>query len=87
MTGTSFRIPVDENFHLIERFTRRDVNTLVYEFTIDDPTIQTRPWTASVPMTKSDEPIYEYACHEGNYGMFGILSGARAEEEPKSTSK
>ena len=79
--GTTFRIPVDENFHLIERFTRRDANTLVYEFTADDPTIQTRPWTASVPMTKSDEPMYEYACHEGNYGMLGILRGARAEEK------
>src|SRR5579871_1181723 len=79
--GTTFRIPVDENFHLIERFTRRDANTLVYEFTADDPTVQTRPWTASVPMTKSKEPIYEYACHEGNYGMVGMLAGARAEEK------
>ena len=79
--GTAFLIPVDVNFHLIERFTRRDANTLIYEFTVEDPTVQTRPWTASVPMTKSDEPIYEYACHEGNYGMLGILEGARAEEK------
>ena len=84
--GTTFRIPVDENFHLVERFTRRDANTLIYEFTVDDPTVQTRPWTASVPMIRSDEPIYEYACHEGNYGMLGILNGARIEDQ-KSTSK
>ena len=81
-TGTlNLRVATDENFHLVERFKRRDANTLVYEFTMDDPTIWTKPWTASVPMKKSDEPIYEYACHEGNYGMQGILAGARAEEK------
>ena len=85
--GTTFRIPVDANFHLVERFTRRDANTLIYEFTVDDPTVQTRPWTASVPMTHSDEPIYEYACHEGNYGMVDILKGARLEDASKSTAK
>jgi hypothetical protein len=85
--GTTFRIPVDENFHLIERFTRRDANTLTYEFTVDDPTVQTRPWTASLPMARSDEPIYEYACHEGNYGMMDILKGARLEDASKSTAK
>jgi hypothetical protein len=69
------------NMHLIERFTRTDANTLLYEFTVDDPTMWTRPWTAVVPMSKSEDPIYEYACHEGNYGMTGILAGARAEEK------
>lgn len=69
------------NTHLVERFTRVDANTLLYEFTVDDPTMWTRPWTAVVPMTKSDEPIYEYACHEGNYAMSGILAGARAAEK------
>ena len=68
------------NTHLIERFTRIDANTLRYEFTVDDPTMWTRPWTAVIPTSKSNDPIYEYACHEGNYGMTGILSGARAEE-------
>ncbi len=85
--GTTFRIPVDENFHLVERFTRKDANTLIYDFTADDPTVQTKPWTARVPMTKSDEPIYEYACHEGNYGMYGILKGARAGEKSGSSAK
>lgn len=69
------------NTRLIERFTRVDANTLLYEFTVDDPTTWTRPWTAVVPMSKSDDPVYEYACHEGNYGMTGILAGARAEEK------
>ncbi len=69
------------NTHLIERFTRTDANTLLYEFTVDDPTMWTRPWTAVIPMSKSESPIYEYACHEGNYGMTNLLSGARAEEK------
>ena len=54
-----------ESLHLIERFTRTDAGTLLYEFTVDDPTTFTRPWTAQLPMTKSDERIFEYACHEG----------------------
>jgi hypothetical protein len=62
--------------HLVEKFRRVDADTLLYEFTIDDPTTWTRPWTAQVPMRKSKEPIYEYACHEGNYSMFTILAGA-----------
>ena len=87
-TGTiGLRVATDENFHLVERFTRRDANTLVYEFTVDDPTIWTKPWTASVPMTKTNELIYEYACHEGNYGMQDILSGARAAEKTDASKK
>ncbi len=69
------------NTHLIERFTRADANTLLYEFTVEDPSVWTRPWTAVVPMRRSDEPIYEYACHEGNYAMASILAGARAAEK------
>jgi hypothetical protein len=79
-TGFAIAVPTDENFHLVERFTRHDANTLIYEFTVTDPTIWTKPWTASVPMTLSDQPIFEYACHEGNRGMVGILAGARADE-------
>jgi hypothetical protein len=77
---TSFR-GSSANMHLVERFTRVDADTITYEFTVDDPTTWTRPWTAAVPMTKTQGQIYEYACHEGNYGMFGILTGARAEEK------
>jgi len=75
LAGTS------QNTHLIERFTRTDANTLLYEFTVDDPTTWTRPWTAAVPMSKIDGPIYEFACHEGNHAMAGILAGARADEK------
>ncbi len=66
--------------HLVERFTRTDANTLLYEFTVTDPTSFTRPWTAALPMQRTDEQIYEYACHEGNQAMVGILGGARFEE-------
>jgi len=79
--GTGVRVPTDENYHLTERFTLRDANTLIYEFTVDDPTMQTKPWTASVPMVRSNQAMYEYACHEGNYGMMGILTAARAEDK------
>jgi hypothetical protein len=69
------------NMHLVERFTRTGPDTLLYEFTVNDPTTWTRPWTAAVPMSKSEEPIYEYACHEGNYAIAGILAGARADDK------
>ncbi len=71
----------DENLHLIERFTRTGSDSLVYEFTVDDPTVFTRSWTAAIPVTKADGRMYEYACHEGNYAMTDILAGARAEEK------
>jgi hypothetical protein len=71
----------DRNTHLIERFTRLDPDTLLYEFTIDDPSVWTKPWTARFAMTRSSERIYEYACHEGNHAMTGILAGARADEK------
>ncbi len=77
---TSFR-GSSANLHLVERFTRVDVDTLLYEFTVDDPTTWTSPWTADGPMRKTDAPLFEYACHEGNYGMTGTLSGARAIEK------
>jgi hypothetical protein len=81
-TGTiGLRALADENLHLIERFTLRDGGTLVYQLTVNDPTVWTQPWTAVVPMTKSDDQIYEYACHEGNIGMLGIMAGAR-EQDP-----
>jgi hypothetical protein len=70
-----------EKMHLIERFTRTAADTLTYEFTVDDPATFAKPWTASIPMVKSDGPIYEYACHEGNYAVPGILAGARLQEK------
>lgn len=77
---TRFR-GADENLHLTERFTRVDADTILYEFTVDDPTAFTKPWTAQVPMRKTKGPIFEYACHEGNYAMTGMLAGAREEEK------
>ena len=69
-----------ERLRLVERFTRADANTLLYEFTVDDPASFVKPWTAILPMTRTDDQIYEYACHEGNYAMTGILRGARATD-------
>lgn len=71
---------IDGNLRLLERFTRMDDNVLMYSFTVDDPTVWTRSWSAEVPMTRTDGVVMEYACHEGNYGLSNILSGARAEE-------
>ena len=70
----------DVNFRLIERFTRVSLDTLMYEVTVEDPTVWTRPWTYQIPMVKSEQPLYEHACHEGNYGLYNMLSGARAAE-------
>ena len=68
------------DMRLVERFTRVDADTLLYEFTVEDPATWTRPWTVEVPMAKSEDNLWEFACHEGNYGMDGILAGHRAEE-------
>ena len=70
-----------QDMSLIERFTRVNADRLVYEFTVMDPDAWTRPWTAVIPMKRTDSPIFEYACHEGNYAMVNILAGARAREE------
>jgi hypothetical protein len=69
------------DLRLVEKFTRVDGDTLRYEFTVDDPATWTRSWTASVPMTRSTELIYEYACHEANYALAGVLKGARFQEK------
>jgi hypothetical protein len=70
-----------EGLRLVERFTRTGGNTLLYEFTVNDPASFTKPWTAALPMAKTNDQIYEYACHEGNYAMTGILRGARSAEK------
>jgi len=71
----------DENLHVVERFTRVSPNRLDYQVTVDDPTTWVKPWTLMIPLKKTNEEIYEYACHESNEGMVGILSGARAKEK------
>ena len=69
-----------DSLHMIERFTRVGPDTLNYEVTITDPTTWTEPWTVMIPLMGSDDALYEYACHEGNYGMEGILAGHRVQE-------
>ena len=73
LTGSSLR--------LTERFTRAAPDVLLYAVTVDDPTVWTRPWTYEIPMRRSEHPLYEYACHEGNYGLYNILAGARDNPE------
>ena len=71
----------DRNLHVVERFTRVGPDTIQYGFTIDDPSTYTRPWTAELPFTATPGPVYEYACHEGNYALLDILTGARELEK------
>ena len=68
------------NKHLIEKFTRVDSDTLAYEWTVTDPTVYTAPYTVMMPLRRTDGPLFEYACHEGNIGLFGILAGGRELE-------
>jgi hypothetical protein len=75
-----------EKLHVVERFRRADADNLKWEVTVDDPGAWSKPWTAMIPLRRSKDPIYEYACHEGNYGLADILAGARAEEA-EQTSK
>ncbi len=77
---TSFRNS-SKNLQLTERIQRLSEDSLLYSFTVTDPTTWTQPWTVELPMRLSDLPIFEYACHEGNYGMDGTLTGARAIEK------
>jgi hypothetical protein len=68
------------DLRLTERFTRVSRDVLLYRVTVDDPTTWIQPWTYEVPMKSNPDPVYEYACHEGNYAMEVILAGARAKE-------
>ena len=70
--------------HVVERLTRADAHTLTYEVTLDDPTVWTRPWTAALALPMTEGQMYEYACHEGNYGMENLLRGARVHEQAAS---
>ena len=71
----------DEGLHLVERLTRIDESTILYKFTVDDPSAFTKPWSAEIPMRKTQEGLFFYECHEGNYTMTDILAGARAAEK------
>ena len=78
--GATAGLGSGETLHLTERFTRVDDDTLLYEYTVDDPATFTRPFTVALPMRKSEGAVFEYACHEGNYGLMNILRGARVDE-------
>ncbi len=82
--GDALKLPTDlyvsKDARVVERFSRTGPTTLLYEFTVEDPATFTRPWRAQMLFTASKGPIYEYACHEGNYSLPGILAGARHEE-------
>ena len=80
---TNFR-GASDNLHVIERLTRVGSKMLNYEVTITDPTTWTRPWTVMIPLMGTADAIFEYACHEGNIGMEGILAGHRAEERAET---
>ena len=71
----------DGTVRLVERFTRLDADTISYEFILDDPGTWTGPWSATFSLVGIDDHLFEYACHEGNYAMGNILSGARAQED------
>jgi len=81
---TNFR-GSSENLKLVERFSRSDAGTLMYRVTIEDPTTFTKPWTVQMPMMKSADDVYEYACHEGNHGLEGILKGSRLQDKLNAT--
>ena len=76
-----------EKLHLVERFTRASDETITYQFTVEDPTTWAKPWTAEIPMTKTQGPVYEWACHEGNTEISTILRGARVAEEEAAQQK
>jgi hypothetical protein len=76
-----------DQLHVIERFTRTGPKTLLYRFTIEDPTTWDQAWTGEYPWVATDEKLYEYACHEGNYSLANMLSGARAKEAEDAKKK
>jgi hypothetical protein len=80
-------VPTSEALKVTERFTRPDADTVLYQFTVDDPKTWAKPWSGEIVLTKINSPIYEYACHEGNYGMANNLSGARALERAAAAKK
>jgi hypothetical protein len=73
-------ITTSPRLHVVERFTLVDPDTIRYRFTVEDPETWTAPWSGEVPMRRIEGPIYEYACHEGNYGLENILRAARVQE-------
>jgi len=80
-------IPPTEHLKVTERFTRVDEETILYEFTVDDPTTYSEPWGGEIPFKPLNDRVYEYACHEGNYALSGILGGERYQERMEAEEK
>jgi hypothetical protein len=84
----TFRFPADAaTLRVVERFRRVGPGAIDYQFTVDNPSMYARPWTATLPMRTSDGLIYEYACHEGNYSIAHVLGGFRAQEAAEEAAK
>jgi hypothetical protein len=79
--------PGAQNLHVVERFTRVADDTIVYQFTVEDPGMWTKPWSGELPITKINGNLYEYACHEANYGLYNTLKGARVAEAAAAAKK
>ena len=80
-TESSYRGSNADTLKLVERFTPVNANRISYQFTVEDPSTWTSKWSGEIPLRRFDGPLYEYACHEGNYGLPAILRGAREQEE------
>ena len=85
-TGLPLVLGAGQHLRLVERFTRIDTDTIDYQFTVTDPTTYGTPWSASIPMPALEGTLFEYACHEGNYGLLNILRGARARDPAASAT-
>ncbi len=83
----AFRNVSTGKLHVVERFTRTSPETLQWKVTIDDPGAWIKPWTAMIVLRRADKALYEYACHEGNYGLMDILAGARREDADEAKAK
>jgi hypothetical protein len=78
--------PFTERRSVIERLTRSDDATILYDYTVEDPAVYTGSWGGQVPFRKLDDLVYEYSCHEGNYALEGVLRGARFEESTETAA-
>jgi len=85
--GVQYDGMTDQNLRITERFTRTSPDSIIYRATIDDPTVYTKPWTMEVSLEKSEGPVFEFACHEGNRGLAGVLAGERAQEKRAAEQK
>ena len=85
--GVQYEGMTDQNLRITERFTRTGPDSIIYRATVDDPTVYTKSWTMEVALEKAEGPVFEYACHEGNYGLAGVLSGEREQEKRAAEHK